>query len=162
MPRTATAPSLPARPRRRWPPSPSPSPGPPPPPGPDNTAPAPVVGGGPARRRGTRFGRGSVGLGPRRCALGCLLEYAAAVPGDVPDLVAGALAACAGDEAVAGAVGVRLPVLHRHAGEFTAAHPELYALTPGRPSLAAAWLRWAAYDPLLLTALGPRRGLLTP
>ncbi|MFB6784522.1 hypothetical protein ACFCX0_46495 [Streptomyces sp. NPDC056352] len=65
-------------------------------------------------------------------ALGCLLEYAASrahadgeMPGDVLRLVADVLAARPGDEAVAGAIGVQLPVLHRRATAFTAAHPEL-------------------------------------
>ncbi|MER7498379.1 hypothetical protein ABT033_38050 [Streptomyces pharetrae] len=70
-------------------------------------------------------------------ALDCLLDYAAghaaadgAMPGDVLRLVADVLAARGGDEAVAGAIGVQLPVLHRRATAFTAAHPELYALGP--------------------------------
>ncbi|MGW4268705.1 hypothetical protein [Streptomyces californicus] len=97
-------------------------------------------------------------------ALGCLLEYAAAralagtgLPDDVLGLVAGALAARSGDEAVATVIGVRLPLLHRHAAEFTAAHPELYDLAPGRATPAAAWLRWGGHDPLLLAALGRTR-----
>ncbi len=103
------------------------------------------------------------GSDPAVRALGCLLEYAAAqvrtgapIPGDVLDLVARALAARGGEEALTTAIGVALPFLHRHATEFTAAHPGLYALTPGRPTPAAAWLYWGGYDPLLLTALGPR------
>ncbi|MFF7946623.1 hypothetical protein [Streptomyces griseorubiginosus] len=93
-------------------------------------------------------------------ALDCLLEYAAsrapvdgAMPGDVLHLLAGVLAARGGDEAVAGVIGVRLPVLHHRATAFTAAHPELYALAPGRPSPAAAWLEHGGRDPLLLAAL---------
>ncbi|MFI7236966.1 hypothetical protein [Streptomyces cyaneofuscatus] len=103
------------------------------------------------------------GSDPAARALSCLLEYAAAqvrtgapIPGDVLDLVARALAARGGEEALTTAIGVALPFLHRHATEFTAAHPGLYALTPGRPTPAAAWLYWGGYDPLLLTALGPR------
>ncbi|SCD32051.1 hypothetical protein GA0115243_100885 [Streptomyces sp. ScaeMP-e83] len=103
------------------------------------------------------------GSDPAVRALGCLLEYAAAqvrtgapIPGDVLDLVARALAARGGEEALTTAIGVALPFLHRHATEFTAAHPGLYALTPGRPTPAAAWMYWGGYDPLLLTALGPR------
>ncbi|WP_206305151.1 hypothetical protein [Streptomyces sp. B29(2018)] len=89
------------------------------------------------RRRGTRCGRGLLGSDPAVRALGCLLEYATAraragtgFPDDVLVLGAAALAVRAGDEAVVTAVGVCLPLLHRHAAEFTAAHPELYALAP--------------------------------
>ncbi|MFC8863261.1 hypothetical protein BCL80_11547 [Streptomyces avidinii] len=102
------------------------------------------------------------GSDPAVRALGCLLEYAAAqvrtgaaVPNDVLDLVVRALTARGGEEALTTAIGVALPFLHRHAAEFTDAHPSLYVLTPGRPTPAAAWLRWGGYDPLLLTALGP-------
>ncbi|MGW0564447.1 hypothetical protein ACWDZ4_28550 [Streptomyces sp. NPDC003016] len=102
------------------------------------------------------------GSDPAVRALGCLLEYTAAqvrigapVPGDVLDLVARALAARGGEEALTTAIGVALPFLHRHAAEFTTAHPGLYVLTPGRPTPAAAWLRWGGYDSPLLTALGP-------
>ena len=101
-----------------------------------------------------------LGSHPAVRALGCLLEYAASragaddgMPGDVLQLVADVLAARAGDEAVATAIGVQLPVLHRRASAFAAAHPELYALDPHRPSPAAAWLRWGGLDPLLLAAL---------
>lgn len=104
--------------------------------------------------------QGLLGSDPAVRALGCLLEYAAAraragaaMPGDVLDLTAGALTARTGDDAVATAIGVHLPALHRHAPAFTAAHPELYALNPGRPSPAAAWLRWGGPDPALLAAL---------
>ncbi|MDP5315569.1 hypothetical protein [Streptomyces poriferorum] len=106
---------------------------------------------------------GLPGSDPAVRALGCLLEYAAAqvrtgapAPGDVLDLVAAALTARGGEEALTTAIGVALPFLHRHAAEFTAAHPDLYALTPGQPTPAAAWLYWGGYDPLLLTALGAR------
>ncbi|WP_282108082.1 hypothetical protein [Streptomyces sp. RK31] len=93
-------------------------------------------------------------------ALDCLLDYAAAqasqdgqMPGDVLDLVAAVLTARGGDQAVAGVLGAHLPLLHRRATAFTAAHPEVYALLPGRPSPAAAWLHEGRHDPLLLTAL---------
>ncbi|MEV7157266.1 hypothetical protein AB0N77_22005 [Streptomyces misionensis] len=96
-------------------------------------------------------------------ALDCLLDYAAGraagdgeMPGDVLDLAAAVLAARGGDEAVAGVLGAHLPVLHRRATAFAATHPELYALVPGRPSPAAAWLhdrRSPGLDPLLLAAL---------
>jgi hypothetical protein len=53
-------------------------------------------------------------------ALACLLEYAAdrvhtdgEMPGDVLHPAADALAARPGSEAVAGAIGVQLPALHR-------------------------------------------------
>ncbi|MFJ4700463.1 hypothetical protein ACIP5N_22210 [Streptomyces sp. NPDC088768] len=135
---------------------------PPPAPGPDTAA--PVLDEGPAAGGEHDAAGGLLGSDPAVRALGCLLEYAAAqareggaVPDDVLDLVAGVLAARAGDEAVVTAIGVRLPLLHRHAAEFTAAHPELYDLAPGRATPAAAWLRWGGYDPLLLTALGRGR-----
>ncbi|MER8120662.1 hypothetical protein [Streptomyces sp. NPDC094031] len=96
-------------------------------------------------------------------ALDCLLDYAAGraakdggMPGDVLGLAAAVLAARGGDAAVAAVLGAHLPVLHRRATTFTAAHPELYALVPGRPSAAAAWLhdrRGPGPDPLLLAAL---------
>ncbi|MFJ3229187.1 hypothetical protein ACIPJS_38365 [Streptomyces sp. NPDC086783] len=93
-------------------------------------------------------------------ALDCLLNYAAAqastdgqMPDDVLDLVAAVLTVRDGDEAVAGVLGAHLPLLHRRATAFTAAHPEVYALAPGRPSPAAAWLHEGRHDPLLLTAL---------
>ncbi|MFC8949506.1 hypothetical protein [Streptomyces rochei] len=94
-------------------------------------------------------------------ALGCLVEYAASqartdgeMPSDVLRLAADVLAARPDNEAVAGAVGVQLPVLHRRATAFTATHPELYALTPQRPTPAAEWLRRPGRpDPLLLAAL---------
>ncbi|WP_446046438.1 hypothetical protein [Streptomyces olivaceus] len=70
-----------------------------------------------------------------------LARAGAAIPGGILALVAGA-------------VGVRLPILHRHAAEFIAAHSELYDLAPGRATPAAAWLRWGGHDLLLLTALG--------
>ncbi|MET8173335.1 hypothetical protein [Streptomyces clavifer] len=72
-------------------------------------------------------------------ALDCLLGHAVAgartgalLPGGVLGLVAGGLATRSGDEMPATVTGVHLPAQHRHAGTFTAAHPELYALTPGR------------------------------
>ncbi|MDQ1005830.1 hypothetical protein QFZ82_000315 [Streptomyces sp. V4I23] len=95
-------------------------------------------------------------------ALGCLLEYAthqARTTGEMPekvlDTVAGVLAAHAGQEAVATAIGVHLPALHRYAPAFAAAHrAALYGLVPGRPSPAASWLRWSGPDGQLLAALG--------
>ncbi|MFJ4700472.1 hypothetical protein ACIP5N_22165 [Streptomyces sp. NPDC088768] len=97
---------------------------------------------------------------PALHALDCLLNYAATqaprdgqMPGDVLDLVAAVLTARDGDEAVAGVLGAHLPLLHHRATAFTAAHPEVYALAPGRPSPAAAWLHEGRHDPLLLTAL---------
>ncbi|MFD7970244.1 hypothetical protein [Streptomyces clavifer] len=74
-----------------------------------------------------------------RCARDCLLGHAVAgartdalLPGGVLGLVAAGLAARSGDEMPATVTGVHLPAQHRHTGTFTAAHPELYALTPGR------------------------------
>ncbi|WP_311315075.1 hypothetical protein [Streptomyces naphthomycinicus] len=74
-------------------------------------------------------------------ALDCLLNYAAGratgdgeMPGAVLDLVAGVLAARGGDEAVATVLGAHLPLLHRRATAFTAAHHrELYASSPAGP-----------------------------
>ncbi|MFI8194654.1 hypothetical protein ACIF8T_39130 [Streptomyces sp. NPDC085946] len=101
-------------------------------------------------------------------ALDCLLDYAAghatkdgAMPDDVLRLVADILTARGSDEAVAAVIGAHLPLLHRRATAFTAAHPELYALDPQRPSPAAAWLHWGGPDPLLLAALD-RSQLLAP
>ncbi|MFD9038682.1 hypothetical protein [Streptomyces bottropensis] len=102
-----------------------------------------------------------IGSDPEVRALGCLLEYAtrqARTTGEMPervlDAVAGALAAHAGQEAVATAIGVHLPALHRHAPAFAAAHrTALYGLVPGRPSPAASWLRWGGPDRQLLAAL---------
>nr|AHE39225.1 hypothetical protein pFRL3_448 [Streptomyces sp. FR1] len=101
------------------------------------------------------------GSDPEVRALGCLLEYAVhqarttgAVPEEILNTVAGALAAHAGQEAVATAIGVHLPALHRHAPAFAAAHrTALYGLVPGRPSPAASWLRWGGPDGQLLAAL---------
>ncbi|MFE2046780.1 hypothetical protein ACFXAZ_38875 [Streptomyces sp. NPDC059477] len=101
-------------------------------------------------------------------ALDCLLNHAASraprdgqMPGDILNLTAGILAARGGDEAVAAVLGTHLPVLHRRATAFTAAHhADLYALAPGRPSPAAAWLhgrRGPGPDPLLLAALDRRQ-----
>ncbi|MGZ2361737.1 hypothetical protein LRE75_34540 [Streptomyces sp. 372A] len=50
------------------------------------------------------------------------------------------------DEAVVTAIGVHLPLLHRHACRFTAAYPELYDLAPGRVTPTAEWLRWGGHD----------------
>ncbi|WP_443977607.1 hypothetical protein [Streptomyces anulatus] len=100
-------------------------------------------------------------------ALDCLLDYAAAraprdgqMPGDVLDLIDAVLQARGGDEPVAAVLGKHLPLLHRRATAFTAAHPGLYALAPGRPSPAASWLherRGPGLDPLLLAALDRRQ-----
>ncbi|MFF8786710.1 hypothetical protein [Streptomyces sp. NPDC015125] len=93
-------------------------------------------------------------------ALDCLLDYAAgqatkdgAMPGHVLHLVAHVLAARSDNEAVAAVIGAHLPLLHRRATAFTAAHPELYTLDPQRPSPAATWLHRGGPDPLLLAAL---------
>ncbi|WP_199800767.1 hypothetical protein [Streptomyces marianii] len=93
-------------------------------------------------------------------ALACLLEYAAShahadgtMPDEVLHLLADVLAARPGDEDVATAIGVHLPVLHYRATAFTTAHPELYDLAPRRPSPAAAWLSSCHPDPTLLAAL---------
>ncbi|MFE5374017.1 hypothetical protein [Streptomyces mirabilis] len=102
-----------------------------------------------------------VGSDPEVRALGCLLEYAVhrartagEMPEDVLDTVAGVLAAHAGQEAVATAIGVHLPALHRYAPAFAAAHrTALYGIEPGRPSPAASWLRWGGPDGQLLAAL---------
>ncbi|MGQ4364257.1 hypothetical protein [Streptomyces sp. SAS_272] len=102
-----------------------------------------------------------LGSDPSVRALGSLLEYAVhqartqgEMPADVLQAVAGALAACGDQDAVATAIGVRLPALHRYAPAFTAAHrTELYGLAPDRPSPAASWLRWGAPDREVLAAL---------
>ncbi|MEV0598485.1 hypothetical protein AB0I82_04155 [Streptomyces sp. NPDC050315] len=104
-----------------------------------------------------------LGSEPAVQALNCLLEYAAhqartagAIPRETLDLIAGALTASGHHEAVATAIGRHLPLLHRHAPDFTADHrAALYALAPddNRPSPAAAWLRWGPPDPSLLAAL---------
>ncbi|MFE6274093.1 hypothetical protein ACFVQ9_35490 [Streptomyces goshikiensis] len=102
-----------------------------------------------------------LGSDPRVRALGCLLEYASGraragggMPAEVLQAVAGALPAAAGQDAVATAIGVRLPDLHRYAPEFTARHrAALYGLAPDRPSPAASWLRWGPPSAPLLAAL---------
>ncbi|MGW1618580.1 hypothetical protein [Streptomyces sp. NPDC002172] len=102
-----------------------------------------------------------LGSDPSVRALGCLLEYAghqARTRGEMPDgvlkAVSGVLAARGDQDAVATAIGVRLPVLHRYASAFAAEHrAALYGLVPGRPSPAAAWLRWGPYDREILAAL---------
>ncbi|MFJ3279011.1 hypothetical protein [Streptomyces halstedii] len=102
-----------------------------------------------------------VGSDPEVRALGCLLEYAVhrartagKMPEDVLDTIAGVLAAHAGQEAVATAIGVHLPALHRYAPAFASAHrTALYGIEPGRPSPAASWLRWGGPDGQLLAAL---------
>ncbi len=102
-----------------------------------------------------------LGSDPSVRALGSMLEYAvhqARTQGemlaDVLQAVSGALAACGDQDAVATAIGVHLPALHRYAPAFTAAHrTALYALAPGRHSPAASWLRWGATDREILAAL---------
>lgn len=108
-----------------------------------------------------------LGSDPRVRALGCLLEYAVhqvrargQMPAEVLQAVAGALPAAAAQDAVADAIGVRLPALHDYAPDFTAGHrTALYRLTPGRPSPAGSWLRWGPHHPPLLAALD-RAGLI--
>ncbi|WP_405429650.1 hypothetical protein [Streptomyces anulatus] len=98
---------------------------------------------------------------PTARALSCILGHAAAratkdatVPGDALKLVADVLAARGGEATVAAALGAHLPLLHHHAPAFAAAHPDLYAIVPGTPSPAAAWLAdGPGLDPLLLAAL---------
>ncbi len=125
-------------------------------------APAPGVSGpgGDRTRAREEPPEGLLDTHPAVRALGCLLDYAASratadgeMPGDVLRLVADVLAARPGDEAVAAVIGAQLPVLHRRATAFTAAHPELYALDPQHPSPAAAWLHRGRSDPSLLAAL---------
>ncbi|MGC5400718.1 hypothetical protein ACPXCP_33855 [Streptomyces sp. DT20] len=102
-----------------------------------------------------------LGTDPRVRALGCLLEHAVhqartrgQMPAEALRAVAAALPVSAGQEAVATAIGVRLPALHRYAPAFAAEHhAALYRLTPGRPSPAASWLRWGPHHPPLLAAL---------
>lgn len=66
-----------------------------------------------------------------------------------------------GDETVAAVIGAHLPLLHRRATAFTAAHhTKVYGLVPGQPSPAAAWLhdrRGPGLDPLLLATLDRRQ-----
>ncbi|MFJ6438711.1 hypothetical protein [Streptomyces sp. NPDC091416] len=143
-----------------------------PPPAPTVTAggPATPTAGPPADRTAGEEQQLPAGLPeshPAVRALDCLLDYAAAqaprdgqMPGDVLDLIAAVLQARGGDETVAAVLGAHLPLLHRRATAFTAAHPDLYALAPGRPSPAASWLherRGPGLDPLLLAALDRRQ-----
>ncbi|MFD3422109.1 hypothetical protein [Streptomyces decoyicus] len=102
-----------------------------------------------------------LGSDPAVRALGCLLDHAThrartggRMPREALDLVAGALAACGRQDAVATALGVRLPELHHHAPDFTRTHrTALYALPAHGWSPAAAWLRWGRACPPLLAAL---------
>ncbi len=131
----------------------------------DSASAAPAPAAGPGAAAAQTAGEGTtpalIGSDPEVRALGCLLEYAVhqarttgEVPEEVLDTVAGVLAAHAGQEAVATAIGVHLPALHRHAPAFAAAHrTALYGLVPGRPSPAASWLRWGGPDGQLLAAL---------
>ncbi|MEU0678190.1 hypothetical protein ABZ330_36125 [Streptomyces sp. NPDC006172] len=110
---------------------------------------------------GDRTGRTLLTSDPQGRALECLLEYAfhrarttGGMPPEVLETVAGVLAVHSDQEAVATAIGMYLPVLHRYAPAFAAAHrTPLYSLVPGRPSPAAAWLRCGAPDRQLLAAL---------
>ncbi|MER6787923.1 hypothetical protein ABT330_25420 [Streptomyces sp. NPDC000658] len=110
---------------------------------------------------GDRTGRTLLRSDPQVRALDCLLEYAfhrarttGGMPPAVLETVAGVLAVHSDQEAVATAIGMYLPVLHRYAPAFAAAHrTALYGLASGRPSPAAAWLRCGARDRLLLAAL---------
>ncbi|MFC8949521.1 hypothetical protein [Streptomyces rochei] len=122
-------------------------------PDPDPADPDPAAGspGGPAL----------LGSDPRVRALGCLLEYAVhqarargQMPAEVLRAVAGALPAAAAQDAVATAIGVRLPALHRYAPDFTAVHrTALYRIPSQGPSPAASWLRWGPPRAPLLAAL---------
>lgn len=130
-----------------------------------SVAAAPAPAGGPGAAAPAAAGEATapvlVGSDPEVRALGALLEYAVhrartagEMPEDVLDTVAAVLAAHAGQEALATAVGVHLPALHRYAPAFTAAHrTALFGIEPGRTSPAASWLRWGPYDRLLLAAL---------
>ncbi|MFE6157249.1 hypothetical protein, partial [Streptomyces sp. NPDC057889] len=119
----------------------------------------PAGGSGPADGRGVDAAL--LGSDPEVRALGCLIEYAVhrahtdgEMPADVLEAVAGALAARKNQDAVATAIGVRLPALHRHAPAFAAEHQAaLYGLAAGRPSPADSWLRWGPYDRQVLAAL---------
>ncbi|MFB6904872.1 hypothetical protein ACFCWB_11465 [Streptomyces bacillaris] len=84
---------------------------------------------------------------PAVLALRCILSHAAAqatkdktLPGAALQLVADVLAARGDETTVAATLGAHLPLLHHHAPAFTTAHPDLYAIVPGTPSPAAAWL----------------------
>ncbi|WP_240679442.1 hypothetical protein [Streptomyces sp. B29(2018)] len=152
------------------PPAPTPPPAPAPAPAVTAGGPATPAAGPPAARPAGEEQQLPAGLPqshPAVRALDCLLDYAAAqaprdgqMPGDVLNLVAAVLQARGGDETAAAVLGAHLPLLHRRATAFTAAHPELYALIPGRPSPAASWLherRGPGLDPLLLAALDRRQ-----
>ncbi|MFJ9378914.1 hypothetical protein [Streptomyces sp. NPDC101455] len=109
-------------------------------------APAPAGGPGTGAPAAAAEATALVGSDPEVRALGALLEYAVhlartacVMPEDVLDTVAAVLAAHAGQEAMATAIGVHLTALHRHGPVFTAAHrTALYGITPGRPSPAAS------------------------
>ncbi|MFI1189646.1 hypothetical protein [Streptomyces californicus] len=65
------------------------------------------------------------------------------MPAEVLQAVAAALPAAAVQDAVADAIGVRMPALHDYAPDFTAVHrPALYRIPSPGPSPAGAWLRW--------------------
>ncbi|MBQ0891115.1 hypothetical protein KBZ94_40445 [Streptomyces sp. RM72] len=115
----------------------------------------------PAPAAGSPGGPALLGSDPRVRALGCLLEYAAGqarargqMPAEVLRAVAGALPAAAAQDAVATAIGVRLPALHHYAPDFTAVHlTALYRIPSPGPSPAASWLRWGPPSAPLLAAL---------
>ncbi|MFD7859038.1 hypothetical protein ACFV6B_32855 [Streptomyces microflavus] len=105
---------------------------------------------------------------PAVLALRCILSHAAAratkdktLPAAALQLVADVLAARGDEPTVAATLGAHLPLLHHHAPDFTTAHPDfttahpdLYAIVPGTPSPAAAWLAdGPCLDPPLLAAL---------
>ncbi|MEV7156951.1 hypothetical protein AB0N77_20360 [Streptomyces misionensis] len=110
---------------------------------------------------GSRGEPALLGSDPRVRALGSLLEYAVhqarargQMPAEVLQTLAGALPAAAAQDAVATAIGVRLPALHHYAPDFTAAHrTALYRICSQGPSPAASWLRWGPPSPPLLAAL---------
>jgi len=134
----------------------------PPPPASTSDTPAPSTGDGASVGAGgeEELPEGLLDSHPAVRALDCLLDYAASrapadgeMPADILRLLSDVLAARLGDQAVAAVIGAHLPVLHRRATAFTAAHPELYALDPHRPSPASVWLARGRTDPLLLAAL---------
>ncbi|WP_225828798.1 hypothetical protein [Streptomyces naphthomycinicus] len=128
----------------------------------DDVAPADdTAGPDPAPAAGSPGGPTLLGSDPQVRALGCLLENAVhqarargQMPAEVLQAVASALPAAAAQDAVATAIGVRLPALHRYAPDFTAGHrTALYRIPSQGPSPAASWLRWGPPSPPLLAAL---------
>ncbi|MFE0857287.1 hypothetical protein [Streptomyces mutabilis] len=126
----------------------------------DTAGPAPAPA-DPAPAAGSPGRPALLGSDPRVRALGCLLEYAVhqarargQMPAEVLRAVAGALPAAAAQDAVATAIGVRLPALHHYAPDFTAVHrTALYRISSHGSSPAASWLRWGPPSPPLLAAL---------